>query len=267
VSVPLLALGELRRFLASRRGLVSLLAFALFWYALLVWFIRPAGVLAGSADAPGPALLLDRWLGLDLLSRWAARQLAAWWAIALYVLPFVAVFAAADQIASDRARGTLRFLVLRVSRIEILLGRFLGQALLMAGVVMATALGVLVLLAIDRPDALGDAWPSLPVSMLALWLTLLPWIALMALVSALASTPGQATRYALILWILLSLGAGWLSRRFEEHDWVQSLMPGSGAQAMLGRSAQAALAPAAIGLVQAAVFLGVAAVIMTRRDL
>ena len=267
VRVPILAAGELRRFLASRRGPVSLLAFALFWYAVLVWAVRPAGLFADGAGGGGAGALLDRMLGFDPLSSWAAPQLAAWWAVALYVLPAVAVFASADQIASDRARGTLRYLVMRASRTEILLGRFLGQALLMAGVVLVTAASVLVLVAIDRPDALGPATRSLPASVLALWLTLLPWIALMALVSALSATPGQATRYALILWVALSLLSGWLSRRFGERGWVEHLMPGSGVSAMLGRGAETALAPASIGLVHTAVFLGLAALVMTRRDL
>lgn len=267
MTIVLLALGELKRVVASRRGLVSLLAFAVFWYAVLVWVVRPAGRFADGVGTRDVGAMLDRLLGFDLLLRWEAPQLAVWWVVALYVLPFVAVFASADQIASDRARGTLRYLVLRASRLQILSGRFIGQALLMAGVVAASALSVLLLVAIDRPDALSAAVPSLPAAMLALWLTLLPWIALMALVSALASTPGQATRYALILWVLLSLGAGWLSRRLAEHGWVEYLMPGSATRAMLGRSAEAALAPAAIGLLHTGVFLAAAALVMTRRDL
>ena len=265
--IPILATGELRRFLASRRGLVSLLAFALLWYAVLVWVIRPAGLFADGAGGRGAGALIDRLLGFDPLLGWAAPQLAAWWAVALYLLPALAVFASADQIASDRARGTLRYLVMRASRIEILLGRFFGQALLMAGMVLATAASMLALVAIDRPDALGAATRSLPASVLAVWLTLLPWIALMALVSSLASTPGQATRYALILWVVLSLVSGWLSRRFGDQGWVEHLMHGSGVRAMLGRSAETALAPASIGLVHTVVFLGLAALVMTRRDL
>lgn len=263
----LLALGEVRRLLASRRGLVSLLAFAAFWYAVLVWFVRPAGRLAGSSDSPGPAALLDELLGFNLLERWPAPEMAAWWVAALYALPFVAVLTGADQIASDRARGTLRYLVLRVSRLQVLLGRFLGQALLMLAMVLATGLSSVVVVALERAHAVSDALASVPAATLAIWLTLLPWVALMALVSALSSTPGQATRYAVILWVVLSIASGWLARRFPDVALVDHLLPGSSVRALYAHTGQSALAAASIGVVQALVLLTLAAVVMRRRDL
>lgn len=283
--VLILARAEVQRFVGSRRGLVSLLAFCLLWYAALTWFVLPAGRLAAGSSGVGLDVLLDDYLGLGNLLRWPAPEYAAWWVAALYLLPFVAVVASADQIASDRARGTLRYLVLRASRLEILAGRFFGQAMIMAAATLATLLSTLAVVWYQHrslsPNALwtedaaimpmtahtGTALTSIALAGLALWMTLLPWVALMALVSAVARTPSQATRYALIIWILLSITAAWLSSRFGEHVIIDHLLPGSPVRTLLSRMGSEAMLPATIGLLHAAVFLTGAAIVMYRRDL
>ena len=60
--LTLLALDEVRRTLVSRRGALSVLAFALLWAVVLVYLVRPAGALdAGSAaGAAGGAGALAR---------------------------------------------------------------------------------------------------------------------------------------------------------------------------------------------------------------
>ncbi len=272
--VLVLARAEVQRFIGSRRGLVSLLAFCLLWYLALSWFVLPAGRLASGGTSVGLEAMLDQYLGLGKLLRWPASEYAAWWIAALYLLPFVAVMASADQVASDRARGTLRYLVLRVSRLEILAGRFLGQAFIMAAAVLATVLSTLAvvwyqhrsLAPNDAADG-GSVIAVVGVATIALWVTLLPWLALMALVSSLARTPGQATRYALIIWVLLSIAAAWLASRFGEHVVLDHLLPGSPVRTLLSRMGSEALGPASIGLIHTMVFLALAAVVMYRRDL
>jgi hypothetical protein len=276
--VRLLARAEIQRFVGSKRGLVSLVAFCLLWYGALTWFVLPAGRLASGGAGVGLDVMLDEYLGLGSLLRWPAPEYAAWWVASLYLLPFVAVVASADQIASDRARGTLRFLVLRASRLEILAGRFLGQAVIMAAATLVTLVSTLALVWFRHntfvPNTLwtgetgvGGVVPIVGLAALALWMTLLPWIALMALVSALARTPSQATRYALIIWIVLSITAAWLSSRFGEHLVIDHLLPGSPVRTLLARIGSEAMVPASIGLVHAAIFLAGAALVMYRRDL
>lgn len=272
--ILLLARAEVQRFVGSRRGLVSLLAFCLLWFVAMRWFVLPASRLTANTSGIGLESLLDQYLGLGNLLRWPAAEYAAWWVAALYLLPFVAVVASADQIASDRARGTLRYLVLRTSRLEILAGRFFGQALIMAAAVLATVLSTLFMVWRNHgslmPNAEAGVESSLlviAVATLALWMTLLPWLALMALVSSLARTPSQATRYALIIWVLLSIAAAWLSSRFGENVIFDNLLPGSPVRSLLSRIGTEALAPASIGLLHMCVFLIGAGIVMRRRDL
>lgn len=265
-----LASAEVARFVASRRGLVTAIGFALVWWVVLWYVVRPAGTLGengtGLAD-----LMLDA-VGLGALANWPAPELAAWWVTTLYGLPVVAVLASADQISSDRARGTLRYLVLRATRLEILLGRFCGQCMVQAIAVAATLISVLVLVALADASRIGESrlvetLAFAPSAGIAVWLTLLPWVALMTLVSSIADTPRRATLYATILWVLLSILTGWLQRRFGDLGTLDYLLPGSQVRAMIVERSTPALALASIGLAHAALFLAAAGLVMRQRDL
>ena len=280
--VALLAANEVRRTLASRRGLWSVGAFALLWTLVLVYLVRPAGRLDAAGGGGGAGTLLvavaERF-GLESLLAWPSAQLAAGWVAALYLLPVVVLSAAVDQVASDRARGTLRYLVLRASRTEILLGRWLGQAVVQLALV-AVALGsTLALVALDAPERLGDALGSAAPAGLALWWSLLPWVALASLVSVLAPSARRATLLALGAWLALSwvasAGAGLLGGHGSAGEgWrglalvgLEHLVPGAAVDALLRAPASGTPVAALPALVQAAAFVALAALAFRRRAL
>ena len=47
-------------------------------------------------------------VGLETLSTWAVPELIVFWLVAVLTFPFFAMFSAADQLCSDKARGTIR---------------------------------------------------------------------------------------------------------------------------------------------------------------
>ena len=287
--VALLAGAEVRRTLASRRGLVSVLAFALLWALVLVYVVRPARLLdASGGDGSGGgggagaliAALAERF-GLEALLAWPSAQLAAGWVAALYLLPVVVLSAAVDQVASDRARGTLRYLVLRASRTEILLGRWLGQAVVQLALVAAALGSTLALVALDAPERLADSLGAAAPAGLALWLSLLPWVALASLVSVLAPSARRATLLALAAWLVLSwvasagtglLGAdggadggeGW---RGVVGTALEHLVPGAAVDALLDAPVAGTPLAALPALVQAALFVALALLAFRRRAL
>ena len=288
IRVALLAGAEARRTLASRRGLVSVLAFALLWALVLVYVVRPARLLdAANGDGSGGgagaliAALAERF-GLEALLAWPSAQLAAGWVAALYLLPVVVLSAAVDQVASDRARGTLRYLVLRASRTEILLGRWLGQAVVQLALVAAALGSTLALVALDAPERLADSLAAAAPAGLALWLSLLPWVALASLVSVLAPSARRATLLALAAWLALSwvasVGAGLLGAdggtdggadgwRGVVGTALEHLVPGAAIDALLDAPAARAPVAALPALVQAALFVALALFAFRRRGL
>ena len=265
--ILVLAQDELMRLLATRRGLISLFGFLLIWIAVLNYGILPAAALFADASRSGVVEVLLPRLGLEAWESWPAPELAVYWVITLYLLPFFALIASADQTASDRSRGTLRFLVLRCSRLEIFLGRFLGQCIIMLLVVVATLASVLFVIMLNSPDKLSAALLKAPLIVLNLLLVLAPYIALMALVSALAKSARQATLYAFILWISVSLLVGYLQARFGPLTLLDWALPGSQIGQLLRLSNWDTLNFAAIPIVHTALFLVLGAITMKHKDL
>lgn len=265
--VFLIAWKEFGRLVATRRGLVTLAGFALIWLFILFYAVIPVtGWLARSAES-GLADLVLRPLGLHGIAGWASPQLAVYWLVGLYLLPGFALLISADQTASDRARGTLRFQALRVGRGTLYLGRFLGQCLILSGLILATLASVLIIIVIQSPEGLDTVLADAGLIALNLLVTVLPWLALMALCSALASSARRATFYALILWIAGRLILHQLSSRVSPLPLFDHVLPGSEVRELRGLSDTGLLALAGPPLVQSAVLLLLGWLVFRYRDL
>lgn len=265
--ILVLAQDEVMRLFSTRRGLVALFGFLLIWVAVLYYGILPAAALLQDAAQSGILEFLFPRLGLQAWENWPAPELAVYWVATLYLLPFFALIASADQTASDRSRGTLRYLVLRCSRVEIFLGRFLGQCIIMFLVVAATLSTVLVVVAVYNPDKLAATLAKVPMIVFNLELVLAPYVALMALVSVLAKSARQATLYAFILWITVSLLVGYLQAKFGPLALLDWALPGSQISQLLRLTNWETLNFAAIPAVHTLIFLGIGAILMRQKDL
>jgi len=267
MSIPVIALAETGKLLASRRGLLSIVGFLLLWALVLRYAILPAGRLLELPDSGGlVALLLDRF-GLQAIAEWPAPQLAVYWIVALKLLPLFAVVTAADQMASDRSRGTLRYLIMRVTRNTLFFGRFIGHALIQFGIVILTVASVLAFIAWSTPDRLAASVAEVPALSFNLWLVLLPYVALMAWVSVLARSPRQATLLAIIIWIAVSFLVAWVQSRFGPLLWLDWILPGSQVSALMRLSGGINIELALIPVIHTIVLLAVGALTLSRQDL
>ena len=263
----ILANDEVLRLLSTRRGLLSLAGFALIWLAVLSYGVMPAARLFSGANEAGYSDSVLGQLGLQAWQQWATPELAVYWVISLYLLPFLAFLTAVDQTASDRARGTLRYMVLRCHRLEIFFGRYLGQLLIMLCVVLITLGTVLGIVAFNSSQQLAGAVASAPVIIINLLLLLAPYIALMALVSILARSARQASLFAIIIWVTVSLVVSYSRVQFPDVSLLNWVLPGSQVSQLVRLADWQTLRLAPIPLVQTAVLLLAGALIMQRRDL
>ena len=267
MSALVIAREELARLLATRRGWLSLLAFALLWAAVLVYVVLPVTRWLAESSDSGLADAVLGALGLTALAGWPAPQLAVYWLVALYLLPPFAVLVAADQTASDRARGTLRFHALRASRATLFLGRFAGQCLIQLGLVLVTLASVLAVVAVQAPERLADAFAAAVPAAASLFALLLPFVALMALCSALARSARQATLLAVVFWIVVSVALGLARDAFGPLAAFEHVLPGSESARLRASSGAGALAHAPVSLVQTLVLLALGLLVFRRRDL
>jgi len=265
--ILLLAQDELLRLLSTKRGLIALFGFILIWLAILNFGILPAASLFVGASESGLLELVLSQFGSGKWDGWPSPELAVYWVTTLYLIPVFALISSADQTASDKSRGTLRYLLLRCSRLEIFIGRYLGQLVIMFLVVVVTLLSVLAIVAFYNPDNISAVLSKTPVVVVNLMLVLAPYVALMALVSVLARSARQATLYAIMLWVIVSLLVMYLRSKLGELPILDWILPGSQISQLLRLSDWDTMSFAIIPVVHTLVFLSIGAILMWRRDL
>ncbi len=199
-AVRILATKELRDRLRSRWVLVVALVFTLFSTVI---------VYAGSAQ--------QGFLGF----RGVEVTIASLVSLVIYLVPLIALILGYDSIVGERERGSLDLLLsLPISRLELLLGKFLGLAVALS---IATLLGLGIVglaLAWSAPEALLD-YAGFVLSSLLLGMS---FLAMAMLISVIASDRTQASGAAIGLWFgfvliydllllaaLVFVGDGWLS--------------------------------------------------------
>lgn len=258
---------ELIRLLFTRRGLLSILAFALIWFLILRYAIFPASRFL--AEGAGQLLLelLPGEINLRHLADWIVPELSVYWLFSLLLLPLFCIVLTADQTASDRARGTLRFLHLRATRPAIFFGRFLGQMYIQILIILITGITTFALALYRDSSLLAGGVEQFFVIVLNLALVLLPYTALMAVVSILAKSARQATIYAIILWTVILLAIRFAQSRLAELAVLDWVLPGAQIRSLMQLQHWDTLSVAYVPLIQTAVLLLIGWLIARRIDL
>ncbi|MDD5114848.1 MAG: hypothetical protein PHC94_12595, partial [Methylobacter sp.] len=166
---------ELKRGFATRKGLLSLLAFGVVWYFILLYPLRFAADLLVEEKGVNQHFSFFDFIGFGSLQHWPIPEFGVFWHIALIIFPLLSITLAADQTCSDRERGTLRFIVLRSSRNGLFFGRFAGVMIIQALLIGATALSTLVLVLTRDVTLFSSALPDVLVITLNLILAVLPF--------------------------------------------------------------------------------------------
>ncbi len=258
---------ELTRVFATLRGGLFVLAFLLLWALILRYAIfTTAGYLA-SVEGRGVLGGILGGLAIPATAVWTVPELWVFWLVGLYLFPLFALLIAADQTASDRARGTLRLLCLRATRDSVFFGRFLGQ-LLVQGILFGIALAsTIVVVSIRDVSVVEEALQICVYIVPVMLIVLLPLNALMALVSVLARSARQATLYAVLLWLACSVLVAWLKGYWPVTSVLDWLVPGAHIPALMLLHAREALSHSMMPLLQAVVLLAAGRVLMQRAAL
>ncbi|MBC3764785.1 ABC transporter permease [Neptunicella marina] len=193
-----LALFELKRLFFSPRGWLTLAVYSLVWGLLFYYIISHGAETLYSQEFSRMAHSVMGELGISELYNWPMPELTVFWMLAIYLFPFLCITFSADQTVSDRERGTLRYLLSRVSRQQILAGRFLGKVLLMALLSAVTFIAALVYGGLRDTSLLSSAVPQAGFLWLHLMLALIPYIAFMTMLNTLL----RSARSVLLVTVL-----------------------------------------------------------------
>ncbi|CAM3560286.1 ABC transporter permease subunit [Shewanella violacea] len=264
----ILAKFELKKLLFNPKGLIALIAFALVWMLILLYPIRGASDILLSPEFRQLIAGLFGESSVDKLFQWQVAEMAIFWVAALYIFPMFSIFVSADQFASDKSRGSFRFLILRTGRDSLFFGRFIGHMLIQSLLLMLTV-GATILLALSRETSL--LLPALGSGLMVfinIFIILLPYTALMALLSLYANSARQATIYAILFWAVSAIVLAVVNSQFPAIGEVLSwILPGAQLSMMINTQGVSSLIYAPIPLIQAGVLLFLGRSYMIRSSL
>ena len=231
---------ELVRLFKTKRGLLALSAFATIWFILLYYFISSASEMINSASFEGIVESFFGTLGLSALLDWPVSEYAIYWLVAVYFFPMFALMVCSDQFCSDNQRGTLRFITLRVTRAELVLGRYLGQLLIIAILIFMTLVATTISACIRDISLLSD---SIQIGV-KLWLELIiivmPFIALMSLLNTLVNSARLAIVVASLFFGLGPLIVSFITYQFGQDFYLNLIFPGGQISSVLSQNSMIA---------------------------
>jgi ABC-type transport system involved in multi-copper enzyme maturation permease subunit len=264
----LISLFELKRAFATRKGLLSLITFAVVWYFILLYPLRFAAELLAQEKGLKQHFGFLDFIGWGSIHNWPIPEFGVFWQVALIIFPILSITLAADQTCSDRERGTLRFIVLRSSRDRVFFGRFAGVMMIQASLISAAALSTFAL-ALYRDATLfaSSACPNLLALIVNLILVVLPFTALMATLSAQVKSPRQATLWAILIWTFLAGLINGFAGYLPALAFLKLLIPGYQLAELTQLSGWQPLQLAYIPVLQSVILLAFGRWIMARKAL
>jgi len=225
---------ELTRLFASKRGLVVLSAFVCVWLLIFYFIIGYSADFISSNNFKDIAQQTFSELNLLTLLEWELPELTIYWLISAYLLPTFALLFSYDQTCSDRERGTLRFILLRASRSELLYGRFFGQVFIVCTLIFITLLASLFFSLINQ-QSVSMASLILSVSiLLKLIIITLPFIASMSLINVLVKSAKMSLVVYFLIYIASAIVIGLLNDYVMDLSYLFYFFPGEQIESTIG---------------------------------
>jgi len=217
---------EFNRFLFSKRGIIALICYLLIWSVVLVEIVSlSADVLRSSNFSEAMRQLLGE-AGFAKIIEWSVPELVFYWVVAVFSFPLLAVFSSADQLCSDKARGTMRFLTLRATRTEILLGRFIGQISISASFILISIFAVLTLILYKGESSITASALLCGTIFFHLLMMVVPIIAFMTLINTFSTSSKQTIVYFFLIIVLSYLIIGLTNEYlFADAHYAQLALP------------------------------------------
>ena len=281
------AIFELASAIRSRRALVTVLLFALIGAGVMFVTVSIFSTLEEqvvsalglpAAENPGGVTMtlwrssvfkamMSKALGSSLLfnDMLAMHPVAiAFGSFVFGVVPFMTLITCAPTAAGEIRSGSLRYVLLRVSRTEWVFGLFFAEALvlLIAMMLLAAAAASVALYRLPEWSALGFV-PSLFGWAFRAWVYSLAWLGVCIGASMCVKSPGKATGFALLLYVVFALFGYFADSWCAVFDFVRP----QGYEHALWRASFSAVFEGVVGTIAIAfLYLGIGSAVFARRD-
>ena len=228
-----------------------------------LWKAKPFQQLVRSVV--GDSLIYD-----DIVGKHPAELIYAW--IVFLAVPLLTVLVATRRVAEEVKSGAAKYMLLRVTRLEWTLGKYLGIALMMLAGLLVGAIAAWIVAAFRLSGAdIPALLPAMIVWSVKAWFLSLAWLGLALGVSHLFKSGAKADAVAILLMIAFSVvpailkdfGSAWLGGKLLVFV---RLFPSS-VDAALWRSSFLPVAASATWLVMLGLlYLSVGHAVFARRD-
>ena len=206
----------------------------------------------------------------DIVGKHPAELIYAW--IVFLAVPLLTVLVATRRVAEEVKSGAAKYMLLRVTRLEWTLGKYLGIALMMLAGLLVGAIAAWIVAAFRLSGAdIPALLPAMIVWSVKAWFLSLAWLGLALGVSHLFKSGAKADAVAILLMIAFSVvpailkdfGSAWLGGKLLV---LVRLFPSS-VDAALWRSSFLPVAASATWLVMLGLlYLSVGHAVFARRD-
>nr|WP_239480604.1 ABC transporter permease subunit [Parashewanella hymeniacidonis] len=258
---------DTQKVLLQKRGIISLVCFTLVWLLILAYPVKSAVELMSIQGFKEFVYSFAHASNAAELLNWDTPEFAVYWFFALYLFPMFSLIITADQFSSDRQRGTLRFFLLRTNRSSLFFGRFLAQMIIQGLLILISIIATIGLIIFNQATSFSDVFITASLVWLALFINLLPYTALMSLLSLYANGARQASMLAVFYWVVLTIVIGILSFYVPQISLLELAKPGVQIPTMLNSSGISVLHQSLIPIFQTVVLLTLGCLYMQRRAL
>lgn len=257
---------ELTRLFTTKRGWLSLIAFTTIWFIILYYFVASASIIVSSPSSESYIKQIFAAIGLSALLDWPVSEFAIYWLVSVYFFPCFAVLVCSDQLCSDKQRGTLRFISLRVSRLELLLGRYLGQLCIVTLLIVVTSLATMLLASIRDITLISLSLGLAAKLSFELMVLVMPFIALMTLLNTFLSSARLALVFATLTFTLAPLVIRLIQHQLGHDFYLDYLIPGGKIADILSQS-NVISAQYLLPVIQTMIMLAISHAILKRASL
>lgn len=265
--VKIIAGYELTRLFNTKRGWMALTAFALIWYFILRYPIYYSTTLVTQPEFANSLKQALGMFGAERLLNWSVPEIAVFWLASLVLYPLFSLFITADQISSDRARGTLRFIVLRCTRTELFFGRYLGQLLILILLVLATIIASTGMAIYRDPSLISSFLPHFGFVLFHMVFVLAPFVAVTALTSVVCQTARSASFLAIIAILGSFILTGVLIYYIPQLDFMMKGLLGAQYPGLVTSFGLQSLNQLVLPICQSVVLLSLALTLFKRKAL
>jgi len=220
-----LAFYDLRFSVFSRKGLLFLFPFFVFWYLVLKKFYDGVAALIQSSEA---LMIASTKFDIDILTNLFIDHppsLSSFFILAVYSTPLFAMLIANDMYATDLGSGYFRYLISRTQRIEIFLARYLSTFILIACSLVIVGIASSVISVQLEGYAVDNVLIYFIQIIMILFLYICPYIAFMAIISALMNSAIAALCVSMVSYISILIFIFIANATFEDTNLFFYLLP------------------------------------------